>query len=145
MAVEPTRSQNNTVRWRRSPTTSRAWTGCVSGTEAPTGVSIGLPQSAQNFEPAALSELQFEQRFDSGLPHSAQNFLPEMPSVPHFEQRILCSQLVEQCLGVFQIRGIEALGEPVVDLREHRARLVAKALRRKPSREANRRLQFFPL
>ena len=32
--------------------------------------------------------------------------------------------LVEQRLGVLQIRGVEALGEPVVDFGEHRARFV---------------------
>src|SRR5260370_40923555 len=36
-------------------------------------------------------------------------------------------QLVKQSLGVFQIRGVEAFGEPVVDVREHRARLGAFA------------------
>src|SRR5229473_3151900 len=55
---------------------------------AVTSVRSAVPQSAQNFAPGALSELQFEQRFDSRLPHSAQNFLPGIPSVPHFEQRI---------------------------------------------------------
>jgi hypothetical protein len=34
------------------------------------------------------------------------------------EQRISVAQFVQQCLGVFQIRGVEALGEPVVDLGE---------------------------
>src|SRR5260370_39045341 len=83
------------------------------------------PQSAQNFAPGALSELQFEQRFENGLPHSAQNFLPGIPSVPHFEQRILRFQFLEQCLRVFQVGGIEALGEPAVDFAEHRASLGA--------------------
>src|SRR5260370_28496767 len=101
-----------------------------------------LPQSAQNFAPGALSELQFEQRFDSGLPHSAQNFLPGLPSVPHFPQRILYSQLVEQRLRVFQICCVEAFGEPVVDFGEHAARLIATALRREQPREAHRRAQF---
>ena len=55
---------------------------------ATTSEPSALPQSAQNFAPGALSELHFEQRFESGLPHSAQNFLPGIPSVPHFEQRI---------------------------------------------------------
>src|SRR5216683_526159 len=35
------------------------------------------------------------------------------------------TQFVEQCLGVLEARGVEALGEPVVDFRQHRARLVA--------------------
>jgi hypothetical protein len=44
------------------------------------------------------------------------------------EQRILRSQFVEQRVGVLQVGGVEAFGEPVVDLGEHRARLVALAL-----------------
>ena len=35
------------------------------------------------------------------------------------------AQLVQQRLGVLQIGGVEAFGEPVVDLGDHRARLVA--------------------
>ena len=37
----------------------------------------------------------------------------------------LLAQFVEQRLGVFQVGGLEALGEPVVDVGENRARLVA--------------------
>ena len=33
--------------------------------------------------------------------------------------------MVEQRLGVFQVLGIEALGEPAVDFGKHRARFVA--------------------
>ena len=44
-------------------------------------------------------------------------------------------QLVEQCLGVFQVRGVEALGEPAVNLGEHCARLFAMALFRVQPRE----------
>jgi hypothetical protein len=55
---------------------------------APTSLLSALPQSAQNLALDALSELHFEQQFDSGPPHSAQNLLPGIPSVPHFEQRI---------------------------------------------------------
>jgi hypothetical protein len=36
-------------------------------------------------------------------------FRAERLSIP------LCAQLVEQGLGIFQVRGVEALGEPVVD------------------------------
>ena len=35
------------------------------------------------------------------------------------------AQLVEQRFGVLQVWGVEALGEPVVDLGEHRGSLVA--------------------
>jgi len=40
----------------------------------------------------------------------------------------LFRQLMEQRLGVLQVGGIEALGEPAVDFSEHRARLGAAAL-----------------
>jgi hypothetical protein len=39
----------------------------------------------------------------------------------------LAIQFVEQRLGVLQVGGVEALGEPVVDFGEHRERLVAAA------------------
>ena len=35
------------------------------------------------------------------------------------------AQLVEQRFGVLQVGGVEALGEPAIDFREHRARFVA--------------------
>ena len=38
------------------------------------------------------------------------------------------AQLVEQRLGVLQISSIEALGEPVVDFGEHRARFITLTL-----------------
>ena len=40
-----------------------------------------------------------------------------------YPRRHLSAQLVEQRLGVLQGRGVEALGEPVVDIGEHRAGL----------------------
>jgi len=42
--------------------------------------------------------------------------------------RRLSSQFVKQRLGILQVGGIEALGEPAVDFREYRARLVAISL-----------------
>jgi len=118
-SVEPLMSANNAVTVLRSPAGGEA-PDCSSAMRKVDGASgaddlalastepmpmlRALPQSAQNFAPGALSELQFEQRFDSGLPHSAQNFLPGIPSVPHFEQRILMSPtLVDQRLGVLEI------------------------------------------
>ena len=38
--------------------------------------------------------------------------------------RFVTNKLFEQRLGVFQIGSVEALGEPVVDLRQHRAPLI---------------------
>src|SRR5579862_453855 len=55
---------------------------------------------------------------------------------------LLFVQLVEQGLGIIQIGGIEAFGEPVVDFGEHRARFVAMTLLREQSREAGRGAQF---
>ena len=52
------------------------------------------------------------------------------------------SQFVEQRLGVLQIRGVEALGEPVVDVREYRACFGATAAVAKQSRETDRRAQL---
>src|SRR5216683_3067360 len=64
---------------------------------------------------------------------SARRVKPEIP---------LSCQLVEQCLCVFQVSSFEALGEPAVDFREHRARLVATALLREQPREAVGRFQL---
>ena len=55
---------------------------------------------------------------------------------------ILPGQLFEERVGVFQIGGIEALREPVVDFAQHRARFVATTLVREQSREAGRGAQF---
>jgi len=44
------------------------------------------------------------------------------------EQRVLPSQFVEQRVGLLQVGGIEAFGEPVVDLGEHRASVLAPML-----------------
>ena len=73
--------------------------------------------------------VQDEQRFRQRLPHSTQNIAPAGFSVLHFAQSIpLCPKFVEQRLGVLQIGGVEALGEPAVDFGEHRARFVATTL-----------------
>jgi hypothetical protein len=54
-------------------------------------------------------------------------------------------QLLQQRLGVLEIGGIEAFGEPIVDFGEHRARLIAATLLRKQPREAHCRSQFVKL
>src|SRR5260370_657888 len=56
--------------------------------------------------------------------------------------KLLLRQLLEQRLGILEVGGVEALGEPVVDFTEHRARLVAAALLREQPREARGRAQF---
>ena len=54
----------------------------------------------------------------------------------------LVAQLIEQRLGLFQIGGIEAFGEPVVDRGEHRARFSGTALSREQTAEAGGRAQL---
>src|ERR1700745_3784159 len=54
----------------------------------------------------------------------------------------LAIQFIEQRLGVFQVGGIEALGEPAVDSAEHRARFVAAIGFAQQSRETRRGAQF---
>src|SRR5208283_5554001 len=49
----------------------------------------------------------------------------------------LVFQVLEQRLRVLQVGGVEALGEPVVDFGQHRARLVALALLVEEPREAH--------
>jgi len=49
--------------------------------------------------------------------------------------RFSCCQLVEQRLGVFQVGGVEALGEPVVDF-------IARASARLPCSSSSDRLGF---
>jgi hypothetical protein len=43
----------------------------------------------------------------------------------HWLPALLVGEFVEQCFRVFEVGGVEALGEPVVDVGEHRARLIA--------------------
>src|ERR1700694_2164708 len=85
-SVEPLMSANSAVTVLRSPSVNAdASAGAVTrtaGAADSTGVDSAaaalseVPQSEQNVAPNALSEPQFEHRFDKGLPHSAQNFLP---------------------------------------------------------------------
>jgi len=46
--------------------------------------------------------------------------------------RLLLAQFREQRLSLFEVRGIEAFGEPSVNLREHVMRLLAAAFRCEP-------------
>src|SRR5208337_3093072 len=52
------------------------------------------------------------------------------------------TQFLQQRPGVFEIGGVEALGEPVVDVGEHRARIVAAVGTHQHSRERGGRAQF---
>jgi hypothetical protein len=54
----------------------------------------------------------------------------------------LCAQFVQQRLGILQIGGVEAFGEPVIDNREYRARFIATTGVPKQPRETHRRTYF---
>ena len=56
----------------------------------------------------------------------------------------LVDQLVQQRLSILQVGGVEALGEPTVDFREHRPRLVAAIGIAQQPREAHGCTQFPP-
>ena len=56
----------------------------------------------------------------------------------------MLAQFVEQRLGVFQVRRVEALGEPVVDLGEHCASLVVATLLGEHPGKADGRAQLPP-
>ena len=66
-------------------------------------------------------------------------------SVQRLEQCMSVAQFVQQCLCVLQVGGVEALGEPVVDFGEHRARLITAASASKQTSEACGRPQLPPL
>src|SRR6516162_1758056 len=131
-SIEPLISANKAVTVLRSPSifsltsvsATRIGGSLDSFAEAAEATPSEAPQSSQNLAIGELSAPHLVHRFDSGLPHSGQNFLPDVLSVPHLEQCMSVAQFVEQRLGLFQIGGVEALGEPAVDLGEHGARLV---------------------
>src|ERR1700693_2320790 len=82
-AVEPTRSQNITVRWRRSALSVRG--GGDEATGGGAAVSpTGLPQPPQYLAAGSFSKLQAGQGSGSGsgVPHSAPYRLPRGVS-PH--------------------------------------------------------------
>src|SRR5215468_3211224 len=90
IAVEPTRSQNITVSWRRSAISTRG--GENAADEIVAAVSPrDFPQPPQNLALGSLSKLQAEHREGNGDPHLAQKRRRLSPVSPiHLEQRILC-------------------------------------------------------
>ena len=97
IAVEPTRSQNSTVRWRRSPSGTSCGSPCLTTTGAAAsspdcGTAVGwersAPQSPQNFLPAGFSAPHFAQRLPSDDPQSPQNRLLSGFSELQLVQRI---------------------------------------------------------
>src|SRR5215472_4627952 len=149
-SIEPLISANSAVTVLRSPSGGCApdsrgakRTGCA-GCSARAGRAA--PHSSQNFAPGLLIAAQAGHFDESGAAHSLQNLAPSRFSAPHLEQRIsalaFMTQLVEQGLGVLQVGALEAFGEPVVDLSEHRARFVALGLVAEQTRQAGGRAQL---
>jgi len=101
-------------------------------------------QLPQNFAVGGFSYPHFAQSFLKGAAHSLQSFCSAGFSAPHVGQFTSGTQLIEQRLGTLQIRGVEALGEPVVDLGEHGTRLVATALCSEQLGETLRGTKFLP-
>jgi hypothetical protein len=73
---------------------------------------------------------------------------PHSAHLAHDSQRrsssksFLRTELNEQCLGVLQVGGVEAFGEPVVDVGEHRTRVIAAPLLREQASEAHGRAKL---
>jgi len=90
-----------------------------AGRAAPTAV----PHFLQNRAPKLSDALHAGQASSSFDPHDSQNEASAGLSLLHFAQSIgLPVQFIKQRLSVFQIGGVEALGEPPVDVGEqHRA------------------------
>src|SRR5208282_5818125 len=79
------------------------------------------------------------------LPFTLYSGSPDFPiseSISRREPGSLRTEFVQQRLRVLQIRGVEALGEPVVDFGEHRVSFVALALLGEQSCEAGRRAKL---
>src|SRR5215468_4981289 len=75
-AVEPTRSQNMTVSWRRSAEAEGCLL-CAMSSAGFAGLSAvsALPHFEQNLAPARLVAPQEEQRTGRAAPHVSQNLL----------------------------------------------------------------------
>ena len=86
-AVDPTRSQNSTVSWRRSIGREPRGFGAGAGEPA----CNRLPQSPQNLLGAGFAAPQARQRRTAAAPHKPQNFLCAGTSAAQFEQCIRTS------------------------------------------------------
>src|SRR5215472_12611549 len=87
--VEPTRSQNITVSWRRSAASVRAG-GDGAGGAGAAASPTGFPQPPQKSAVGSFSKPQAGQGKGSGDPHLAQYRLVAAFSTIHFGQRIRC-------------------------------------------------------
>src|SRR5215471_19885526 len=88
--VEPTRSQNMTVSWRRSALSARV-TGVAVGAVGAAASSTRLPQPPQNLVAGSFSKPQAGQGQGSGAPHWPQKRLVAAFSAVQLGQRIRCS------------------------------------------------------
>src|SRR6516162_9765825 len=83
--VEPTRSQNITVSWRRSAVSERGGGG--AGGAGAAASPTGLPQPPQKLAVGSFSNPQTGHREGSGAPHSAQKRLLAAFSAMQLGQR----------------------------------------------------------
>src|SRR5260370_21468778 len=94
--VEPTRSQNSTVRWRRAPATSADSVGDDSEIGMLTSAVRAAPHLPQKFDVGAFSAPHFRQRRASAFPQRAQKLFPAGFSASHLVQRIRCPPPLRQ-------------------------------------------------
>src|SRR5215469_13668607 len=131
-SVEPLISAKSAVTVLRSP--SRCSGAVVSAirigpsedslTDAGADAAIAVPHFLQNRAPELTAALHAGQTSSSFDPPCSQNVASGGLSVLQEEHCMaLGAQLVEQRLCIFEVGGVEALGEPVVDFGEHRARM----------------------
>ena len=101
-AVDPTRSQNSTVSWRRSIGRESRVIGTTAGEPA----RNSLPQSPQNLFRAGFAVPQARQRRTTAAPHRPQNFLCFGTSAAQFVQCIRTSTEINTPLQCARSRAI---------------------------------------
>ena len=88
IAVEPTTSQNSTVRCRRSPATSAGFVVAAAPCVTPRSPCSAAAHWPQKSNPGGFSKAQSGQIRASEARHLPQNFMPGGLSNSHFRQRI---------------------------------------------------------
>src|SRR2546422_9633597 len=92
------------------------------------GVAREVPHASQKLAPDRFSAPQASQCKGSGAAHSLQNFAPARFSQPQREQPMVMPSLdkrLEQSLGLAEVGGVKALGEPAIHLGQQPAGSVA--------------------
>src|SRR5215813_13404176 len=115
-SIEPLMSAKRAVTVLRSPSVVSSADASATRTRSSSLVFVGAapktaPHESQNFASGRLSAPHEGHDGASRAPHLSQNFAVLRLSVAHLAQCMSVAQLVEQGLGVFQIGGVEALGE----------------------------------